>query len=48
VDNRTQVRVNGATTESRSYNADNEVAGWSYDNAGNLIGDGSATYNTNP
>jgi YD repeat-containing protein len=42
--NRTQVQVNGVTTESRSYDAANQVVGWSYDAAGNLTSDGTTTY----
>jgi len=42
--NRTSVQVNGGTPTSFIYNAANEVAGWTYDNAGNLTGDGTATY----
>jgi hypothetical protein len=40
------VQVNGGTPMSYTYNAANEVSntGWTYDNAGNLIGDGTATY----
>ena len=35
--NRTQVKVNGTTTETRSYNLANQVVGWGYDKAGNAI-----------
>jgi RHS repeat-associated protein len=31
-------------TESRSYNAANQVVGWSYDQVGNLLSDGSSSY----
>lgn len=42
--NRTAVQINGVTTESRSYDAANQVVGWQYDAAGNLTNAGSATY----
>jgi RHS repeat-associated protein len=42
--NRTEVRVNGAVTESRSYDATDQVTGWQYDAAGNLLSDGATTY----
>ncbi len=32
----TQACVNGVVTESRSYNAADQVVGWMYDVAGNL------------
>jgi len=41
--NRTSVTVNGVTT-TRSYNAANQVSGWTYDDAGNLTSDGTNTY----
>ncbi|MBX0329999.1 RHS repeat-associated core domain-containing protein [Oscillochloris sp. ZM17-4] len=41
--NRTSATINGVTT-SRSYNVANQVQGWSYDNAGNLLSDGTTTY----
>ena len=44
VGNRTEVRVNGAVTHSHSYNAANQVVGWTYDAAGNLTNDGTRTY----
>jgi hypothetical protein len=40
--NRTSATQNGATT-SRSYDAANQVVGWSYEAAGNLLNDGSTT-----
>ncbi len=40
--NRTEVKVNGVLTESRSYNAANQVVGWQYDAVGNLLSDGTA------
>ncbi|MBA3469139.1 MAG: EndoU domain-containing protein, partial [Herpetosiphonaceae bacterium] len=44
VGNRTQINRNG-TSSSRSYNAANQVVGWSYDAAGNLmLGDGKTYY----
>jgi YD repeat-containing protein len=44
--NRTSVQLNGGTPVVTSYNAANQIsnAGYSYDKAGNLIGDGSASY----
>ncbi|HEY3228185.1 MAG TPA: RHS repeat-associated core domain-containing protein, partial [Roseiflexaceae bacterium] len=42
--NRTAVQVNGIVTESRSFDAANQVVGWTYDAAGNLTNDGTATY----
>jgi len=44
VGNRTEVQVNGAVTHSHSYNAANQVVGWTYDDAGNLTNDGTRTY----
>jgi RHS repeat-associated protein len=34
---------NGVQTQSQSYNAANQVIGWSYDAAGNLLSDGTHT-----
>ena len=42
--NRTEVRVNGTVSESRSYDAADQVEGWTYDAAGNLRSDGTTTY----
>ncbi len=46
VGNRTSVTVDGTQTAQYTYNAANEVsnAGWTYDAAGNLTTDGTATY----
>ena len=41
--NRTQVAANGATTQQHTYDAANQVQGWTYDAAGNLTGDGTST-----
>ena len=41
--NRTSATVNGVTT-SQSYNAANQVSGWTYDAAGNLLSDGTTAY----
>ena len=41
--NRTQMAANGATTQQHTYDAANQVVGWTYDAAGNLTGDGTAT-----
>ncbi|HWE64939.1 MAG TPA: hypothetical protein VHB98_24760 [Chloroflexota bacterium] len=38
------MQVNGTTTASASYDAADQVVGWSYDPAGNLTSDGSTTY----
>lgn len=40
--NRTSVTVNGSTT-TKAYNAANQVVGWNYDAAGNLLSDGTST-----
>jgi YD repeat-containing protein len=42
--NRTNVWTNGALTSHQDYNAANQVAGYTYDNAGNLTNDGTTTY----
>ena len=39
--NRTGVWINGTQTQSLSYNAANQVDGWSYDAVGNLLSDGT-------
>jgi RHS repeat-associated protein len=41
--NRTGVWVNGTRTLTQTHDAANQVSGWSYDAAGNLLSDGSAT-----
>jgi RHS repeat-associated protein len=41
--NRLSATQNGATT-SRSYDAANQVVGWSYDAAGNLLSEGATSY----
>lgn len=41
--NRIRATANGVTT-SRTYNAANQVDGWSYDATGNLLNDGTTTY----
>jgi RHS repeat-associated protein len=48
VGNRTSVSVNGVATQARSYDATDQVVGWTYDGAGNLTGDGARTYTWNP
>jgi hypothetical protein len=42
----TSVQLNGGTPTVTTYNAANQITntGFSYDNAGNLIGDGTAAY----
>ena len=42
--NRTGVWVNGTRTQNYTYNAANQVTGWSYDAVGNLLSDGSQSY----
>ena len=42
--NRTGVSVNGTPTASTSYDAADEVVGWGYDAAGNLLSDGATSY----
>ena len=41
--NRTQAAVNGATTQQHTYDAANQVVGWTYDAAGNLLTGGGTT-----
>jgi len=41
--NRTAAWENNVQVQSRSYDAANQVTGWSYDAAGNLLSDGSTT-----
>ena len=38
------VWVNGTRTQNLTYNAANQVSGWSYDAAGNLLTDGTTAY----
>jgi RHS repeat-associated protein len=45
--NRTEVRENGALVANLSYNDANQVIGWSYDAAGNLLSDGTTTRSYN-
>jgi RHS repeat-associated protein len=44
--NRTSVQLNGGTPATTTYNLANQItnAGFSYDNAGNLLNDGTAAY----
>jgi RHS repeat-associated protein len=42
--NRTEQWVNSEQTEARSFNAANQVVGWQYDAAGNLLNDTTTTY----
>src|SRR6185295_15984373 len=42
--NRTGMWVNGSQVVNQSYNAADQVVGWTYDHAGNLIDDGTHTY----
>jgi RHS repeat-associated protein len=44
VGNRTGVWVNGIRTETKTFDAANQVVGWTYDAAGNLLYDGSLSY----
>ncbi len=42
--NRTGVWLNGTRVLTQTFDAANQVVGWSYDAAGNLLDDGSSTY----
>jgi RHS repeat-associated protein len=42
--NRTAVSVDGTPTASYSYDAADQVVGWGYDAAGNLLSDGATSY----
>ncbi len=42
--NRTEVWENGVQTVNQSYDAANQVVGWQYDAAGNLLNDGSSRW----
>jgi uncharacterized protein RhaS with RHS repeats len=42
--NRTGVWLNGTRTVTQTFNAANQIDGFSYDAAGNLTGDGTTTY----
>jgi len=42
--NRIDVWTNGTLTSQQDCNAANQVVGWSYDNEGNLLCDGTTTY----
>ena len=42
--NRTDVWQNGALAQHQTYDAANQVSGWTYDAAGNLINDGTTTF----
>jgi RHS repeat-associated protein len=44
VGNRTGVWVNGTRVLTQTFDAANQVVGWSYDAAGNLLNDGTTTY----
>jgi len=44
VGNRTALWDNGQLVQQRSSNAANQVIGWQYDAAGNLLSDGTNTY----
>jgi YD repeat-containing protein len=44
VGNRRSVTVNGKKVEQHTYDAADQVVGWTYDGAGNLLQDGSNTY----
>jgi RHS repeat-associated protein len=48
VGNRTGVWLNGTRTITQTFNAANQVDGFSYDEAGNLTDDGTATYSYDP
>jgi RHS repeat-associated protein len=44
VGNRTSVQVNGGTPATATYDAADQCNGWTYDLAGNLTSDGTATF----
>ncbi len=44
VGNRTEVKTNGTVRESHGYNAADQVVGWTYDAAGNLLSDGTTSF----
>ncbi len=44
VGNRTGVWLNGTRVISQTHDAANQVVGWTYDAAGNLLDDGTTTY----
>jgi hypothetical protein len=46
--NRTDVWKDGALVEHRAYNLANQVVGYIYDAAGNLLSDGTASYTYDP
>jgi len=48
VGNRTALWDNGQLVQQRSYNGANQVIGWQYDAAGNLLSDGTNTYAYDP
>ena len=50
VDNRVSASVNGVPTQTRAYDAADQVtsAGYGYDGAGNLLTDGTSTYTYDP
>jgi hypothetical protein len=48
IENRTDVWLNSVLTEHHIYNAANQVAGWSYDETGNLLDDGTSQYSYDP
>jgi hypothetical protein len=48
VGNRTALWDNGQLVQQYSYNGANQVIGWQYDGAGNLLSDGTNTYSYDP
>lgn len=46
--NRTGVTVNGVLVQSHTYDNADQVVGWTYDDAGNLLDDGTRTYTWDP
>jgi uncharacterized protein RhaS with RHS repeats len=48
VGNRTALWENGQLVQQHSYNAANQVIGWQYDGAGNLLSDGTNSYTYDP
>lgn len=48
VGNRTDVWINGMLQRHQDYNAADQVVGWQYDLAGNLLNDGTTSYTYDP
>ena len=48
IENRTDVWLNSVLTEHHIYSAANQVVGWTYDAAGNLLDDGATQSTYDP